>query len=35
MVEWEGEGEPTGWFRHPRTGRRRPDGDPEREYVMP
>ncbi len=25
--------EPTGWHRHPTTGRRRPDGDPEREYV--
>lgn len=25
--------EPTGWHRHPATGRRRPDGDPTREYV--
>lgn len=26
--------EPTGWHRHPDTGRRRPDGDPANEYVM-
>lgn len=25
--------EPTGWHRHPRTHRRRPDGDPSREYI--
>lgn len=25
--------EPSGWHRHPRTMRRRPDGDPAREYV--
>jgi len=25
--------EPTGWFRDPRTGRRRPDGDPDKEYI--
>jgi hypothetical protein len=25
--------EPDGWHRHPRTGRRRPDGDPTQEYV--
>jgi hypothetical protein len=31
---WNG-GEPTGWHRHPGTGRRREDGDPERETVMP
>jgi hypothetical protein len=32
---WDGEGDdpPFGWHRHIRTGRRRPDGDPEREYV--
>jgi hypothetical protein len=30
---WDGEGEPTGWHRHPDTGRRRPDGDASREYV--
>ncbi len=26
-------GEPEGWFRHIETGRRRPNGDPEKEYV--
>ena len=25
--------EPTGWMRHPTTGRRRPGGDPAAEYV--
>lgn len=25
--------EPTGWHRHPPSGRRRPDGDPEREHL--
>lgn len=32
---WDGTGEPTGWFHHPRTARRRPEGDPGREYVAP
>lgn len=32
---WDGTGEPAGWHRHPDTGRRRPDGDPDREYVNP
>ena len=27
--------EPEGWHRHPRTGRRRPDGDPTREHINP
>jgi len=27
--------EPAGWMRHPSSGRRRPDGDPTREYVRP
>lgn len=27
--------EPAGWHRHPNTGRRRPDGDPAREHLMP
>jgi hypothetical protein len=34
--DWDGnhpETEPTGWIRDPYTGRRRPDGDPAREYV--
>ena len=26
-------GEPSGWHRHPNTGRRRPDGDPTQEYI--
>jgi hypothetical protein len=33
MNAWDGVGEPAGWFREPATGRRRPDGDPAREYV--
>jgi hypothetical protein len=33
LIEWDGEGEPSGWFRNPQTGRRRPDGDPEKEYI--
>lgn len=32
-VAANGEGEPYGWHRHPSTGRRRPDGDVEREYI--
>lgn len=30
---WDGTGEPTGWHRHPATGRRREKGDPATEYV--
>ena len=30
---WDGVGEPEGWTRHWASGRRRPDGDPAREYV--
>lgn len=30
---WDGRGEPRGWHRNPRTGRRRPDGKEENEYV--
>lgn len=30
---WDGTGEPEGWHRHPTTGRRRPEGDPAKEYV--
>jgi hypothetical protein len=33
MNEWDGTGDPEGWHRNPETGRRRPDGDPSREYV--
>lgn len=31
--EWDGNGEPSGWHRNPRTGRRRTNGDPKTEYV--
>src|SRR5213594_3620298 len=31
---WDGQDEPAGWHRHPTSGRRRPGGDPEREYVF-
>ena len=32
---WDGEGDPIdGWHRNPITGRRRENGDPNREYVM-
>jgi hypothetical protein len=27
--------EPLGWHRHPKTGRRRPEGDPSAEYIDP
>lgn len=30
---WDGEGEPTGWHRHPDSGRRRENGDPVRETI--
>ncbi len=36
VAEWQArgfDGEPIGWHRHPRTGRRRPGGDPAGEYV--
>lgn len=36
LLEWQSrnfEGEPAGWQRHPRTGRRRVDGDASKEYV--
>lgn len=36
LAEWSArnfEGEPLGWHRHPDSGRRRPDGNPEVEYV--
>jgi hypothetical protein len=35
LKTWDGEGEPTGWVRHPQSGRRRTDGDPAREYYQP
>ena len=30
---WTGQGEPSGWRRHTRSGRRRPEGNPALEYV--
>lgn len=33
LMLWDGTGEPYGWHRHPTSGRRRPDGDPAKEYV--
>ncbi len=37
MVIWDGAPgtEPPGWYKHATTGRRRPNGDPAREYVDP
>lgn len=32
---WNGHGDPEGWYRHLRSGRRRPDGTEASEYVMP
>jgi hypothetical protein len=32
---WNGEGEPTGWEVHHRTGRHRPGGNPVKEWVEP
>jgi hypothetical protein len=32
-IAWDGEGEPEGWYRHLRTGRRRPGGDASKERV--
>ncbi len=33
FADFDGEVEPLGWHRNPRTGRRRPDGNPEQEYI--
>ena len=33
FAAWDGTGEPHGWHRHPMTGRRRPGGDPARQYI--
>ena len=35
LQQWDGEGDPVGWFRNPTTGRRRPGNDPAKEYVAP
>lgn len=32
LRKWDGTGEPMGWHRHPRSGRRRPGGDTTKEY---
>lgn len=33
---WDGEGDPpVGWHRHIASGRRRPNGDPEKEFKRP
>lgn len=34
IAEWNGEGDPEGWVRHVPSNRRRPDGDPEDEYIQ-
>lgn len=31
--DWDGQGEPEGWYRHPLSGRRRPNGDPALEFT--
>lgn len=33
FATWDGTGDPDGWIRHLGTGRRRPGGDPSKEYV--
>jgi hypothetical protein len=33
LAAWDGMGEPTGWHRHPTTGRRRENGDPTKETI--
>lgn len=33
LDNWNGDGEPMGWHRHPDTGRRRVEGDESKEYV--
>lgn len=33
VLGWNGVGDPEGWYRHPATGRRRPDGTPASEYI--
>jgi hypothetical protein len=35
LLNWNGIGEPDGWFRNPGTGRRRPKGEVTKEYVWP
>lgn len=33
VLAWDGTGEPDGWHRHQPSNRRRPGGDPSKEYV--
>lgn len=33
LEAWDGEGEPPGWYRHIGSGRRRPGGDPQKEFI--
>jgi hypothetical protein len=35
LEAWDGTGEPDGWHRHPKPGRRREEGDPEMEEFAP
>lgn len=35
LEAWDGTGEPDGWHRHPGTGRRREEGNPELEEFAP
>lgn len=35
ILEWDGTGDPEGWFRHPHSGRYRPGGSRSQEYVAP
>jgi hypothetical protein len=35
LEAWDGTGEPEGWHRHPNTGRRREEGNPELEEFAP
>jgi hypothetical protein len=34
VLGWNGRGDPVGWYRHPGTGRRRPDGTAESEHIQ-
>lgn len=33
FMSWDGTGEPADWYRHRPSNRRRPDGDPGKEYI--
>jgi hypothetical protein len=33
LSAWDGTAEPQGWYRHYNTNRRRPGGDPAKEYI--